>query len=109
MAPDWAMTLIVAVRRFTCELLAFPPQPPTAIPSKTIAVTATANCGRRGSARLRACHIARLSNAIAASAVKGGIKSGIKNPKCRALGEVVTVSTVLAALSAGGKDARGGR
>src|ERR1700751_5737971 len=101
MPPDRATTLIVAVPRFACELLAFPPQPLMAIPSMTIAVTRTANCGRRGYARLRARHIARLSNAIAARTVKGRIRSGIKNPKCRALADVVTVSKALAALSTG--------
>src|ERR1041385_1336323 len=109
MAPDCATTLIVAVPRFTCELLAGPPQPPTASPRMTIAATTTANCGRRRPGRLRLRHIARLNNAMAASTVKGAISSGIKNPKCKALAEVVTVRTVLAAPLAGGAAAGGKR
>src|SRR6266571_6223612 len=101
MAPDCATTLIVAVPRFTCELLADPPQPPMAIPSMTIAVITTANCGRREYGRLRVRHIARLSNAMAANTVKGPITSGIKNPNCNALADVVTVRSVLAVPLAG--------
>src|SRR5882724_356713 len=96
MAPDCATTLIVAVPRFTCELLADPPQPLMAIPSMTTAVTTTANCGRRGYGRLRVRHIVRLSNTIAANTVQRPIISGIKSPKCITLDEVVTVSTVFA-------------
>src|SRR5258706_11696143 len=102
MAPDCATTLIVAVPRFTRELLADPLQPPTASPRVTIAATMTANCGRRRQhGRLRLRHIARLSNAMAANTVNGPSSSGIKNPKCEALADVVTVRTVLAAPLAG--------
>src|SRR5258705_10537293 len=63
----------------------------------------TANSGRRRQhGRLRLRHIARLSNAMAGNTVNGPISSGIKNPKCEALADVVTVRTVLAAPLAGG-------
>src|SRR5882724_5784034 len=101
MAPDCATTLIMAVPRFPCELPADPPQPLMASPSIRIAVITKANCGRRRHGRLRLRRIARLSKAIAASTVKGPTSSGIKNPKCEALADVVTVKTVLAAPLAG--------
>jgi hypothetical protein len=100
-APDWAVTLTVAVRRFVGVLLLYPPQPPIASANVNIKTAVAATGENRADGSFRTRHMANPNNAIAKRRPSGPNCPGIGVPSCAAPGETVTVIAVFAGPLAG--------
>jgi hypothetical protein len=89
--------MTVAVPRFACVRLPYPPQPPIASPIATIVSAAVAVMRKGRSVRtFPLVHTARLHNPKANRSAQGPILSGVSIPERKTAAEVVTVNLVLA-------------
>jgi hypothetical protein len=92
--------MTVAVPRFACVRLPYPPQPPIASPIATIVSAAVAVMRKGRSVRTfplaKLVHTARLHNPKANRSAQGPILSGVSIPERKTAAEVVTVNLVLA-------------
>lgn len=100
--PDWAVTLIVAVRWVAGVLLPYPPQPPIATANVKINAAIAGTGDKRTDGTVRTRHITYPNNAIAKRRPNGPIGTGIISALgFAAFGDTVTVNFVFAGPPAG--------